>query len=72
MNRKEIYRKGYTYVVTRRIVQRKTETVLRVRVRACRGLLLSGTPVLNEFRDYPSVCEGDMVFSRHIARIESE
>lgn len=69
---REIYRKGHTYIVTRRIIQRKNETVLRVRVRGYNGLAYkSSKPVLNEFRDYVHLAEGDAVFARHIAKIEA-
>lgn len=69
MNRKEIYRQGFIYLVTRRIIQRRYETVLRVRVQAWKGITMRGEPVLNEYRDYTSFAKGDMVFARHIAKI---
>jgi hypothetical protein len=69
-NRQEIFRKGFTYVITRRIVQRKTSTVLRVRVTAYKGMAIrSKTPEFNEYRDYASIAEGDMVYARHIDKI---
>lgn len=68
---KEIYRRGYTYEVTRRVIQRSTGTVLRVRVRAWEGLLAIGKPEMDEFRDYPRIAEGDTVFFGHINRIEA-
>lgn len=73
VNTKEIYRKGHMYVVTRRIIQRKDSTVLRVRVRAWTGLITTGAPMLNEYRDYAGgdMARGDMVFFGHIAKIES-
>lgn len=71
-NTREISRKGYTYIVTRRIIQRKDSTVLRVRVRGYKGFAYKGDkPVLNEFRDYVHMAEGDAVFARHIKKIES-
>lgn len=70
INRKVISGKGYTYLITRRIVQRKTETVLRVRVRAYEGLLTSGTPVENEYRDYVHVAEGDQKFHSFIKQYQ--
>jgi hypothetical protein len=69
MNRKEIYRRGFTYVVSRRIVQFKDKTVLRVRVAAYKGLDTRTNPVWNEYRDYVSVAEGDSVFHKHIEKI---
>lgn len=69
---KEIYAKGYTYVITRRIIQRPTQTVLRVRVRAYRGMAIpSKKPELNEFRDYVSIAEGDAVYAGHIKKISA-
>jgi hypothetical protein len=70
-NSKEIYRKGYTYVITRRIIQRKTSTVLRVRVVAYKGVIAYGQPVMNEYRDYISFAEGDIIYARHIKKIEN-
>jgi len=69
-SRREIYRAGYTYVVTRRIVQFRTKTVLRVRVVCYKGLALkSSTPVWNKHQDYVHLAEGDKVFHGHIAKI---
>lgn len=69
---KEIYAKGYTYVVTRRIIQRPTETVLRVRVRAYKGMALKGKePALNEFRDYVHLAEGDAIYAGHIKKLSA-
>lgn len=71
-NTREISRKGYTYIVTRRIIQRRNETVLRVRVRGYKGFAYKGdTPVMNEFRDYVHVATGDAVYAGHIAKIEA-
>lgn len=63
-NRHEIYGKGYTYVVTRRIIQRKNGTVLRVRFQAFAGVLASGQPVVNDFRDYGHLAAGDAAFEK--------
>lgn len=69
---KEIYAKGHTYVVTRRIIQRPTQTVLRVRVRAYAGMAITGKkPVLNEFRDYVHLAEGDAIYAGHIKKLSA-
>jgi len=71
-NTREIYRKGYTYVITRRIIQRPEETVLRVRVRCYKGLACKGdTPEWNRFEDYVHLAKGDAVYAGHIRKIES-
>jgi hypothetical protein len=71
MNRKEISGKGHTYVITRRLIQRKTQTVLRVRVSAYKGFIYKGSePAWTDHRDYVSVAEGDTMFARQIAHVE--
>jgi hypothetical protein len=72
-NSREIYAKGYTYVITRRIIQRPTETVLRVRVRVYKGLDThkSVKPVRNEHRDYVHLAQGDAIYAGHIAKISA-
>lgn len=70
MNRKEIYGKGYTYVITRRIVQLSTGTVLRVRVRAYKGVNTATSPVKNDFKDYKILVEGDAAFGRVVKQVE--
>lgn len=83
VNRKEISGKGYVYVITRRIVQRKNETVLRVRVKAYRGsfpgegkktvpqlLAKRGDMVMNDFKDYKILAEGDAAFGRIVKQAQ--
>lgn len=67
MNRKEMYGKGYTYVVTRRFLD-KTTGRMRVRVSAFKGLTTRDL-VWTEFRDYDDMHEGDAVFAKHIQKI---
>ncbi len=71
VNTVEISGKGCTYKITRRIIQRRTETVLRVRVQGWDRLMVckGDEPVLNEHRDYVHITEGDAAFNRHIAKI---
>lgn len=69
MNRKELYGKGYGYVITRRLLP--DGKGLRVRVRAYEGLPSKyKTPVENEYRDYVSVAEGDYRFSKIIKQYQ--
>lgn len=65
-NSKEIYRAGHLYRVTRRFLPNGK---LRVRVTARRGF--AGDVVLNEFRDYADMHEGDRIFAGHINKIEN-
>ncbi len=68
---KEIYGKGYTYLITRRIIQRRDSTVLRVRVSCFKGLRFSkDQPVWTDFRDFASVAEGDGQYAKQIKRIQ--
>lgn len=69
--RKEIYTKGHLYVVTRRIIQRKTSTVLRVRIRAFKGGSMRGEPQMNEYTDYGHLGEGDAAFHRIVANVHT-
>lgn len=72
MNSKTLSGKGYTYVVTRRTIQTETQTKLRVRVRAWKGLVASGDLVMNEYKDYVGADWhlGNEVFCDHIKRIQ--
>jgi hypothetical protein len=74
MNSKELYGKGYTYKITRRTIQHKNETVIRVRVRAWAGPLCEGTPEMNEYRDYEGkdMAMGDELFFRQIKVIQEQ
>lgn len=68
---KELYGKGFTYLVTRRIIQRRDSTVLRVRVSCFKGLRFSkDQPVWTDFRDFTSLAEGDTQYQKQIKRIE--
>ncbi len=69
-NRKEIVAKGHLYVVTRRIIQRKASTVLRVRVQVYKGLIPHGDPEMNESRDYEHLGKGDAAFHRIIRQVQ--
>lgn len=71
-NTTEIYGKGYTYIVTRRTVQTKTQTKVRVRVRCWEGPIAFGTPLWNEFRDYGpgEWSRGDEKYDQHIKKIQ--
>lgn len=71
-NTREIARKGYTYIITRRIIQRPNQTVLRVRVRCYKGFAYKGdTPVWNKFEDYVHLAQGDAVYAGHIRKIDA-
>lgn len=71
MNTKELFGKGNTYVVTRRVIRRKSGTVIRVRVRSWPGIVAHGKPEQNEFRDYPYHSgDGDRAFLAHIRKIQ--
>lgn len=69
-NCREIFRSGFTYRVIRRIVQRKDETVLRVRVQCYKGLGTYGTPEWDRFEDYTSIAHGDAIYAGHIRKLE--
>lgn len=69
MNRKELYGKGYGYVITRRLLPGGKG--LRVRVKAYEGLPSKyKTPVEDVYRDYVSVAEGDYKFSQIIEQYQ--
>lgn len=67
---RELYGKGYTYLITRRFLPGTGRARMRVRVRAYEGFrYASSKPVINEFRDYDDMHEGDKIFARHIKKI---
>lgn len=69
MNRKEVYGKGYGYVITRRILPNGSG--LRVRVRAYEGLPSKyKTPVEDQYFDYDHLATGDTVFARIIKQYQ--
>lgn len=69
MNRREIYGKGYGYVITRRLLPGGKG--IRVRVKAYEGFPSKyKTSVVNEYRDYVSVAEGDSKFFQLIRQYE--
>lgn len=71
MNRKEIYRRGYTYIVTRRFLDKSTGR-MRVRVTAYKGLLaVTDRQMWTDYRDFDDMHEGDRIFGRHIATLSN-
>lgn len=65
-NRKEVYVKGHTYVITRRFLD-KTTGKMRVRVQIFKGLLTTKDAlVLNEYKDFADMHAGDACFSKQI------
>jgi hypothetical protein len=65
---REITGKGFTYVVTRRFLNKETGR-MRVRVRIYQGMIAFGTPKVNEYRDYDNMHDGDAKFLAHINKI---
>lgn len=66
MNRKEVYAKGYTYVVTRRFLD-KTTGKMRVRVQIFKGIMTTADALVhNEYKDFDDMHAGDACFSKQI------
>lgn len=66
MNRFERYTGGYTYVVTRRFLDKATGS-MRVRVRVYEGVVLnSDTIVLDQFKDFDDIHDGDACFVKQV------
>ncbi len=71
MNRKEVYAKGHTYIITRRFLN-KTTGKMRVRVRIFRGLLATSEAMVHdEFKDYGDMHTGDTSFGKLIKWAQS-
>ncbi len=67
---REIYGKGYTYLITRRFLPGTGRARMRVRVRIYEGFrYASSKPVVNECRDYDDMYNGDAKFIGHINKI---
>ena len=66
MNRKEVYVKGHTYVITRRFLNKNTGS-MRVRVQIFKGLMTTKDAlVFNEFKDFADMHDGDACFAKQI------
>lgn len=71
MNRKEVYVKGHTYVVTRRFLN-KTSGKMRVRVTIYRGILTTKDRIVKDvFRDFDDMHKGDAAFAKQVRWAES-
>ena len=66
-NREEIYGKGFTYLVTRRILPGDNGR-LRVRVQMWDGFTTSDKPVRDDYKDYDGAA-GDVAFYRLVTQI---
>jgi len=66
MNRKEVYAKGHTYVITRRFLDRATGK-MRVRVQIFKGIMKSTeSKVYDQYKDFEDMHDGDTCFSKQI------
>lgn len=66
MNRFETYSRGYTYVITRRFLNRVTGE-MRVRVQIFKGVLTTKSNMISDdFRDFPDMHSGDTAFGKQV------